>query len=748
MSLLDQLNPQQREAVEATEGPLLILAGAGSGKTRVITYRIAHLIDSCGVSPERMLAVTFTNKAAQEMRSRIERLVRTPRVVQPWISTFHSFCVRLLRQDGSRIGLSRDFSIYDESDQLAVVKACMRQLGLSDRELKPRGVLSRISYAKNHGRNPEEFFEASTDPLSEKVAVVYGLYTKALKQASAVDFDDLLLEAVRLLEEDAEAALKYNDRFRYILVDEYQDTNRAQYELVRLLTQTQQNLCVVGDEDQSIYSWRGADIRNIVEFEKDYPQARIIRLEQNYRSTQHILDAAAAVVANNRYRKGKALWTARDGGQKIGLYEAPDAENEGLFVADWIAKRQRDQPGEKSAILYRTNAQSRLYEEALRRYGLKYSLVGGISFYERAEVKDLLAYLKTAANPQDSVSLLRIINSPPRGIGQKTVRKLEELALENGLSLWDGLRQAVEQEVFPTRAASALKAFHRLMEGLRKAALEENVPEMLRTIIERTRYTALLEEDGTPEALGRIENIQELLNAATDSMERGENLAEFLDHAALVSDTDGFDEEALITLMTLHSAKGLEFPAVFMGGLEEGLLPHNRSLPSENALEEERRLCYVGMTRAQDILILTRAESRRHYGSQMPELSMPSRFLSEIPEHLLEDLSSPPSFAASPNNERVYEYDPAELEGMTVQQASVGNVHRYFGSRSESKRAASKPRGAFSGFVPGSRVRHPKYGYGTVLRREGEGEESKLTVSFPGLGLKKLVEKYARLERV
>ena len=750
MNILDQLNPQQREAVEAIEGPLLILAGAGSGKTRVITYRIAYLIDYCGILPERLLAVTFTNKAAQEMRGRVERLVQTPRVAQAWISTFHSFCVRLLRQDGPRIGLRRDFSIYDEADQLAVVKVCLRQLGLSDRELQPRGVLSRISYAKNHSRSPEEFFAAATDPLAEKVAVVYGLYTKALKQANAVDFDDLLLEAVRLLAEDAEAALKYNERYRYILVDEYQDTNRSQYELVRLLTQKQQNLCVVGDEDQSIYSWRGADIRNIVEFEKDYSQARIIRLEQNYRSTQHILDAAAAVVGNNKYRKGKTLWTARSGGQKIGFYEGSDGENESLFVADWIAKRQHEQPGEKIAILYRTNAQSRLYEEALRRYGLTYSVVGGISFYERAEIKDLLAYLKAAANPQNSVSLLRIINSPPRGIGQKTVRKLEEFALENGLSFWDGLRRAVEEKVFPARAHAALRAFHGMMEELHGAVSEEDVPEMLRTLIERTHYIELLEKEGTPEAYGRIENIQELLNAATDSKERGESLVEFLDHAALVSDTDRFDEDALITLMTLHSAKGLEFPAVFLGGMEEGLLPHNRSLPSEHALEEERRLCYVGMTRAQDILILTRAEYRRRYGNQMPELSMPSRFLSEIPEHLLEDLSpaSVSSSGASTGTERVYEYEPSELEGAALQQYSLGNAQRFFGSGRKPKSAVSREGSRLSGLAPGSRVRHPKYGYGTVVQREGEGENTKLTVNFPGLGLKKLVESFARLERI
>jgi DNA helicase-2/ATP-dependent DNA helicase PcrA len=456
MNLLNQLNPQQREAVETIEGPVLILAGAGSGKTRVITYRLAFLIEYCGVSPANVLAVTFTNKAAQEMRDRIGALLshtfHGASCDRAWVSTFHSFCVRLLREDGPRIGLHRDFSIYDENDQLTVVKNCLRHLGLTEREVRSRAVLSRISHAKNLGRTPEAFFEGAADPIAEKIAVIYDMYNKTLKDASAVDFDDLLLEAVRLLSQDADAALKYNQRFQYILVDEYQDTNRSQYDLVRLLTQTRQNLCVVGDEDQSIYSWRGADIRNIVEFEKDYPNAKLIRLEENYRSTQVILDAATAVVSNNLYRKGKKLWTERKGGDKIFFYEAPDGENEALFAADWISRHRRDHPDDKIAVLYRTNSQSRLYEEAMRRYGLKYNLVGGFSFYERVEVKDLLAYLKAAANPQDTISLLRIINSPPRGIGQTTTKRLEEIALEGNISLRSALDRSLAETAFPPSA--------------------------------------------------------------------------------------------------------------------------------------------------------------------------------------------------------------------------------------------------------------------------------------------------------
>ena len=739
------MNPQQREAVENTEGPLLILAGAGSGKTRVITYRIAYLVEYRGVPPENVLAVTFTNKAADEMRSRVERLVRLPGLAQPWISTFHSFCVRVLRRDGERIGLPRDFSIYDEDDQLRVVKACLRQLGLTKRELQARAVLSRISHAKNHGRKPEDFYLSATDPMSERIAQVYDLYEKELRKAHAVDFDDLLLFAVRLLQENADVALRYNERYPYILVDEYQDTNRAQYELVRLLTQTQQNLCVVGDEDQSIYSWRGADIRNIVEFEKDYPQARIIRLEQNYRSTQSILDAASAVVANNRYRKGKTLWTARQGGPKVGSYEAFDGENESLFVADWLARRQ--EPDERAAILYRTNAQSRLYEESLRRYGLKYNVVGAISFYERAEVKDLLAYLKAALNLADSVSLLRILNSPPRGIGETTAQKIEEIALEANLSFWDALGQALEHKLLPARTLAAIQAFRELMEDLHGMAAEGSVSAILKKVLENTRYIESLEEEGTPEAEGRIENIQELLNAAADSYERSETLSQFLDHAALVSDADNYDENARITLMTLHSAKGLEFPVVFLVGMEEGLLPHSRSLMDPQALEEERRLCYVGMTRAQNVLILTRALARRHYASQMEEGSRASRFLREVPPALLEDLSERRGVRQEQQGERHYEYEPVEDEE-AARVTSVENAQRFFGMPGARPEPRIRKPLTGAGLAPGNRVKHPKFGYGTVLRSEGKGEETKLTISFPGFGMKKLMAKYADLERV
>ena len=725
MSFLDQLNPQQREAVETTEGPVLILAGAGSGKTRVITFRIAYLIEKIGVMPESILAMTFTNKAAAEMAERVEKLVGGLTIAKPVISTFHSFCVRVLRRDIEAlripstvpgqppIGLTKNFVIYDESDQQQVVKGIMRRLGLDDKQLTPRNILSRISWAKNHMLDPQEIYLQSADPKTEKIAHIFEEYRKELLKANAMDFDDLLLEAMRLLKSVAAVREYYNRRFQYILVDEYQDTNRPQYELMRLLAGASHNVCAVGDEDQSIYSWRGADIRNILEFEHDFPEAKIVRLEENYRSTQNILGAASAVVANNIRRKGKNLWTSRQGGAKLGYYEAPDGENEALFAADTINRyvRQAAESGDtaRAAVLYRTNSQSRLFEEAMRRYQLKYHVVGGFSFYERAEIKDLISYLKVVLNPDDSVSLLRVINTPARGIGKTTIETIEQLALETGLSLWGAVGEAITRQLLPARALVALKSFRDLIEdaqamlagtyaeqleqsakeangnvrqpieqtstqespnvydtdfdptnfsfdfgasedissgsdddsagneqdtvgdiprdaaattavgGFRAPGAAANTAELLKFLIDRTGYIKQLEEEDTPEAFSRIENLRELVNAAMDSRDRGETLDQFLDHAALVSDADQYDEHAQITLMTLHAAKGLEFPLVVLAGMEEGLFPHSRTMLEPDAIEEERRLCYVGMTRAMDTLILSRAVYRRRYGTDCPK---------------------------------------------------------------------------------------------------------------------------------
>ncbi|MGA3055376.1 MAG: UvrD-helicase domain-containing protein [Candidatus Korobacteraceae bacterium] len=854
-SYLNNLNPQQREAVEAVNGPVLILAGAGSGKTRVITYRIAHLIEGLGVPPDSILAVTFTNKAASEMASRVESLVGGRSLARPLISTFHSFCVRLLRRDIDALqvggkGYRKDFVIYDEADQQNVVKAAMRRLGIDDKQLTPRNVLARISWAKNHMLDPQEVYLQSGDPKTERVAHIYEVYRQELAKSNALDFDDLLLYAVRVLKASAETRERYNRRYRYIQVDEYQDTNRPQYELMRMLAAGEHNVCAVGDEDQSIYSWRGADIRNILEFEQDFPEARIIRLEQNYRSTQNILQAASSVVSHNVRRKGKTLWTARSGGAQIGYYEAPDGENEALFAADYIAKYLRQAASEngetpRAAVLYRTNSQSRLVEEAMRRYQLNYHVVGGFSFYERAEIKDLISYLKVIQNPDDSIAVQRVINTPTRGIGKNTLETIESIALETGTSMWGAITEVLRRKLLPLRALTALQGFRELIDDARamhlgtfrervsetaESTADDTVPvadkdddlqhdidfspaefeaaaatefaperfaqadtadesatakeeervegfrgpgdpastaELLKFLIDRTGYIKQLEQEDTPEALARIENLHELVNAAMDSRDRGETLNEFLDHAALVSDADDYDEAARVTLMTLHAAKGLEFPLVFLIGLEEGLFPHSRTLLTPDDIEEERRLCYVGMTRAMHTLVLSRARYRRRYGTDMPEPSVASRFLDEIPHTLLQDLGSPRRTAHAPSSDystgKHYAYEdedqrpaydrrdkPQRSQYSGPSYNSIDNIAEFFASRgkkfSRPKVEIPQPTGR-TGFRPGQRVRHPKYGEGTVYKREGDGEDAKITVQFPRFGLKKLVEKYAQLEK-
>ena len=824
--------------METATGPVLILAGAGSGKTRVITYRIAHLIDDVGVAPDSILAVTFTNKAASEMASRVESLVGARALAKPLIATFHSFCVRLLRRDIESLqiggkGYRKDFAIYDESDQQSVVKAAIRRLGIDDKQLTPRSVLSRISWAKNHMRDPQEVYLESADPKTERIAHIYEVYKQELAKSNALDFDDLLLYAVRVLKASGETRERYNQRYRYILVDEYQDTNRPQYELMRMLAGEEHNVCAVGDEDQSIYSWRGADIRNILEFEKDFPDAKIVRLEQNYRSTQNILQAASAVVSNNLRRKGKNLWTDRIGGTKIGYYEAPDGENEALFAADYIAKYlakagEHGAHAPRAAVLYRLNSQSRLLEEAMRRYQMKYHVVGGFSFYERSEIKDMISYLKAIQNQDDSVAIQRVINTPARGIGKTTMETLERIALETGISIWGAVQEAVERGLLQPRALAALKGFKQLIDDARamylgsfrermeETAAAEPAPaeadeqhaidfspemfetssdanaaphpanaaeepvegfrapgdgattaELLKFLIDRTGYIKQLEEEDTPDSLARIDNLRELVNAAMDSRDRGETLNEFLDHAALVSDADDYDENSRITLMTLHAAKGLEFPLVILIGLEEGLFPHSRTLMAPDDIEEERRLCYVGMTRAMDTLILTNARYRRRYGTDMPEAGIPSRFLEEVPQELLQDLGaarrstsrltpadSRPSHYAYEDEDQRPEYRSSKPKPRASYSGtaynSIDNIAEFFASRGKkfslSKEAPPETHGK-SGFRPGQRVRHPKYGEGMVYQREGDGENAKLTVQFHKFGLKKLVEKYAQLEK-
>jgi len=736
MDLAKLLNPQQLEAVESTEGPVLILAGAGSGKTRVITYRIAHLIEDRGVRPEQILAVTFTNKAADQMKSRVRNLLRGPRSGDPLISTFHSFCVRMLRREIEALSYTRDFTIYDESDQVQVVKSAMKDLKVDERVVTAKTIQSRISHAKNHGKTAQSILDESFDPSWEYTANVFKEYEKRLKKSNALDFDDLLIKTVDIFDKFPQTAEKYSTRFPYLMIDEYQDTNRQQYRLARHLTRVHDNICVVGDEDQSIYSWRGADIQNILSFEKDYPRVRTIKLEQNYRSTKNILAAASAVVAKNEMRKGKSLWTQNPSGELITYNEASDADAEAMYVADRILNHQKQDPSAHIAVLYRTNFISRVLEEKLRRYNMKYRIVGGFSFYERAEIKDMISYLTVSQNPHDSVNLLRIINSPARGIGKTTTDMLEELAVERGTSVWDALEIAIREARLPGRTIRSLDGFYRMVAEFVQGVQELSVSALLEKIVHSTKYVEILQEEGSEESENRIENIRELLTAAEESHERGESLRDFLDHAALVSDQDAFDERSPISLMTLHTAKGLEFPVVFIMGLEDGLFPHNRSITESKQLEEERRLFYVGMTRAEQKLYLSSARFRRYFGNMDQQISEPSRFLTEVPLELVEEVGASRRKPA------------AKYEGASYD--TVDAVMKVLGGGAQSQ-PALKPQGArkpAGTWTLGTRVKHAKYGYGTILRTEGAGDDLKLTVSFISHGLKKMIAKYAELEVV
>ena len=769
---LSQLNEQQREAVLATEGPLLILAGAGSGKTRVIAHRIAYLIAEKKVPSWNILAVTFTNKAADEMRQRVQRLLHTQeRSDLPLVSTFHSLCVRILRQDIEKLNdkYTRRFTIYDQDDSIRLIKQAIRDLGYDEKYVAPRATQSAISSAKNRGEDPTAF-AARAEYMDERRAVmakVYEMYEARLHGNNALDFDDLLIKTVRLLRDVDEVREKYNNKFRYILVDEYQDTNSLQFALISLITQKSQNIAVVGDEDQSIYKWRGADISNILNFEKHFPKTKTIRLEQNYRSTQTILDVAGAVVKNNLERKGKSLWTQNPRGGRVGYYQAFDAEAEARWVAQKIVEHRREEREIRGAVLYRTNSQSRVFEEAMRRTGLQYNIIGGFSFYERMEVRDIIAYLKLALNPNDSIALGRVINSPPRGIGKTTIDELERRAKDYELSMWETIANVIEQPgSLGPRAISALKSFRGIINKLAKLAdtpdesSKEPVSDVVRAAILETGYELALRGERTDEAESRLENLQELVNAAVDYDDQGiEGLREFIDHSALVSDQDEYKRDAPVTLMTVHAAKGLEFPLVFVVGLEEGLFPHSRAATDRAELEEERRLAYVAMTRAERYLYVTHAMKRRVYGEELA--SEPSTFLNEMPTDLLEDLSLGKSWLSFKGGSQQIDYEQGEYKkerkkytGKTYD--SVDSIADFFKQRNKQmgqtsgslpKISKQEPAAKSTEFTPGSYVRHSKYGRGLVLRREGAGESTKLTVSFPGYGQKKLVEKYAGLEK-
>ena len=832
MEALSSLNPQQIEAVKTTDGPLLILAGAGSGKTRVITVRIAYLIAEKGVEPFNILAVTFTNKAAAEMRSRVEDLLRGRRLNSaPLISTFHSLCVRLLRADIDQLGdtYTRSFTIYDTDDTQKVVKACLKDLGIEEKQLNARTVRNAISAAKNRGEDVELFTSRieQTDERKATIARVFQMYEGRLHQANALDFDDLLIKTVQLLKYSDDTRAKYNDRFKFILVDEYQDTNPLQFALISLLTEKQKNICVVGDDAQSIYGFRQADIRNILEFEEHFPDAKVILLEQNYRSTQTILDAAHAIIDRNVRQKKKKLWTANPGGERVFYFQAMDGDGEARIVASKIEEHRRRNGNERIAVLYRTNAQSRVFEEALRRQRIEYNIVGGFSFYERAEVKDIIAYLKLAMNPADNVALLRVINTPARSLGKTSIDELMFRSRDMQISLWETIGKLTDEGAglktsLTPRAKEALRKFKHTIERLQAKVTEASqterpVSDVVVAAIEDTGYAAMLRTEGTDESEARLENLEELVNAAVDydrppspsaeaastpppagaELDRppagGELLGDFIDHAALTSDTDKYDRNAGVTLMTVHSAKGLEFPIVFLVGLEDGIFPHSRSISDESELEEERRLAYVAITRAEKILYVSHAMRRRVYGDEIA--AEPSQFLNELPLELIEDISYGPSWLSyaretgGGSSERYLEASAGEptfqkpknlYTGKTYNSADA--IAEFFKKkadspprrgdaetegRGEAEKRPSPPKGfdklklqatpkreyesvnapLAASFSPGTHVRQAKYGTGLVLRREGSGDNVKLTISFPGHGQKKLIEKYANLER-
>ena len=740
MALTDGLNPQQREAVLATEGPVLVLAGAGTGKTRVITYRVAHLIEQ-GVPGRNILAVTFTNKAAEQMRQRIADLVRSSGHDSSdiWISTFHSFCARLLRREASRAGLPHDFAIYDDDDQTRVVKLALQNLKFTEKELAPRSLRERISHAKNRNISPEEMEADAFDTFGKQAAAVYREYESILRKSAALDFDDLLLRAVKLLREDSQVRENWAARLRFIQVDEFQDTNASQEELVRLLAGKERNVCIVGDEDQSIYSWRGAESGNFQRFLRDFPGAQTIRLEENYRSTQVILDAAAGVVSHNRSRLGKQLKATLGAGPLLKYYEARDALDEADYICGELARLLRGDSRLTLAVLYRTAAQSRSFEETLRRLAIRYRVVGGFSFYQRAEVKDALAYIRLLFHPDDDIALLRVLNVPPRGIGKVTIESLRNLAREHNASLWQTIPRTAAEKI---RGASALLEFREMILKLTDDCANKNPGNILEIVLSRTGYLDWAEQQDRLDQSSRADNLRELSTAISEAIEQGQTLEEVLDRAALVSDTDSFDQSISVSLMTLHSAKGLEFDHVFLAGIEEGLLPHSRSTGDENAIEEERRLCYVGMTRAKRTLTLSRAIYRRSWANTDLAAAAPSRFLAEVPGELVEAAGGS---LAEPGETRRYETDPEFYESQFRRSKRFATRT---GASSSSNSSRSSPSHRKANPLIGARVRHPNYGLGTIVQVEDDGDDRRLTVSFQDYGTKKLIERYARLQIV
>src|SRR5580765_7091026 len=759
MHFLDALNPEQRDAVLHIRGPLLILAGAGSGKTRVITSRIAYLVGDGHARTDEVLAVTFTNKAAEEMRSRVAALLGED-CGRMWVSTFHSLCARLLRREAPAIGLTRDFVIYDSSDQLAVVKQALKELHVDDSFIQPRAALSRISTAKNRMEGPDAVAAASSwNRRDEQIAKIYRYYLSALKESNALDFDDLLLKTVELVEQSEKVRSKYAQQFRFVMVDEYQDTNRPQYLLIRRLAEAHRNLAVVGDPDQSIYKWRGADLRNLLDFEHDFPEVTTVKLERNYRSTQIILDAASAVIRENRNRKDKRLWTDRTGGARITYFRGGDELEEADFITRTARTALADDVEATVAVLYRTNAQSRTIEDALMREGIGYKVVGGVRFYERKEIKDALAYMRLVINPHDDVSLRRVINVPARGIGKGVMDAIEKIGpaseidetlplLSIGLqpalsanSMWSKLVRGLDDRAFTGRAAASLATFRDLIVKLTEVARQEAVSIAIGKMLDQSGYLQDLRDERSEEADGRVENLAELVSAAREyeSREQEPSLNAFVDRLSLLSDADeeSGTRDARVWMLTLHSAKGLEFPVVILAGLEEGLFPHSRSAEDDEELEEERRLCYVGMTRARSRLVLTGAARRRVFGEY--KSSEPSRFIDEVPAELVDRVL--PSFSS------------------TGYQSSLSHSHYSFKTNPYGRGGGNRVKEATPSYAYededqstgmalklGMKVRHPQFGIGTVLSVEALDDDTKLVVRFVNVGQKTLRAKFARLE--
>ncbi|AFL99838.1 ATP-dependent DNA helicase PcrA [Desulfitobacterium dehalogenans ATCC 51507] len=755
MYRLEDLNPVQRQAVEHREGPLLILAGAGSGKTRVLTYRIAHLIAQ-GVEPWNILAITFTNKAAQEMRERVYSLVGSEGRGL-WVATFHSACVRILRSEiGYLPGYSRSFVIYDSGDQLAVIKSCMKELNLDEKKFAPRAIESVISDAKNKLLTPEDFSRRATDYFEQKAERVYELYQKKLLANNALDFDDIIMLTVRLFRENPEVLSQYQDKFRYILVDEYQDTNHAQYALVNLLAKKYRNLCVVGDDDQSIYMFRGADVQNILDFERDYPEAKTLKLEQNYRSTKSILQAANSVVQNNTERKEKSLWTENEDGQPIVYYVADNEHDEARYIAERI-QRLLNVEGRKFndfAVLYRTNAQSRVIEERFMKEGIPYRIFSGLKFYERMEIKDILAYLRILHNPADQVSFSRVLNVPKRGLGESTLEKILDYANEQEMPVLDAIMEADYIPELQSRAKKPLLAFAHLMQELKALAVaESSVTKLVEEVLKRTGYWDNLVSDKSPEAEARLENLREFLSVTAEYDEKADNyenvvaqegieealvpgLAGFLEQVSLVAQIDSLDQgDDAVVMMTIHSAKGLEFPVVFLGGMEEGIFPSSRSMLDPVLLAEERRLCYVAITRARERLYLAYAQQRMLYGRT--QYNRPSEFFQEIPTHILVDrdpIDPPPVRAQKPRSSM----------------ASVGTTPAGGPSPWRTgERTIGNPIQDAPGvdYKVGEKVEHAKFGKGVIVAIKGEGNSAELSVVFGG-EIKKLIAEYARLVKL